>query len=100
MLSRAGAGSINELSANVLPTIFVPLRGVGHDHQYNNAVVAAQHGAVHLEQSDLSKKLLSTVHGLIADTEKRQKMGTDFQALCKTDAALQIAKIIAQTLDS
>jgi len=99
-LSRAGAGSIAELAANGIPSIFVPLRGVGHDHQYSNAKVTTQHGCVHLEQTDLPKKLLPTVHRLIADDSKRIEMGRAIQGLSKPDAALQIAKIIAQTLDS
>jgi UDP-N-acetylglucosamine--N-acetylmuramyl-(pentapeptide) pyrophosphoryl-undecaprenol N-acetylglucosamine transferase len=100
VLSRAGAGSIAELAANGIPSIFVPLRGVGHDHQYKNAKVVAKHGSVHLEQSDLSKKLLPTVHDLIADTQKRESMSAAMIKFCKPDAALQITKIIAQTLDS
>jgi UDP-N-acetylglucosamine:LPS N-acetylglucosamine transferase len=55
---------------------------------------------VHLEQTDLPKKLLPTVHRLIADDSKRIEMGRAIQGLSKPDAALQIAKIIAQTLDS
>jgi UDP-N-acetylglucosamine--N-acetylmuramyl-(pentapeptide) pyrophosphoryl-undecaprenol N-acetylglucosamine transferase len=99
-LCRAGAGSIAELAANGIPSILVPLRGVGHDHQYANAKIAAEHGCIHLEQSDLSKKLLTTVHALIADTQNREKMGEEIRSLHKSDAALQIAKIIAHTLDS
>jgi len=99
-ISRAGAGSIAELAANSIPSIFIPLRGVGHDHQYKNAQVAAENGCIHLEQSDLTKKLLRTVHSLIEDSAKRNSMSEIFHDLCKPDAALQIAKIIAQTLDS
>ena len=99
-ISRAGAGSLAELSANAIASIVIPLRGVGHDHQYNNAKIAAQYGCTHLEQSDLSKKLLPTVHALIADAKLRGEMGQKFATLNKSDAALQIAKIIAQTLDS
>lgn len=99
-ISRAGAGSITELAANSIPSIFIPLRGVGHDHQYKNAQVAAENGCIHLEQSDLTKKLLRTVHSLIEDGAKRNSMREIFHDVCKPDAALQIAKIIAQTLDS
>ncbi|MDP6561717.1 MAG: UDP-N-acetylglucosamine--N-acetylmuramyl-(pentapeptide) pyrophosphoryl-undecaprenol N-acetylglucosamine transferase [Candidatus Peribacteraceae bacterium] len=99
-LSRAGANSIADLAANGIPTILVPLRNVGHDHQYKNVLVAKKHGCIHLEQSTLPEKLLPTVHGLIADKEKRQNMSASIQKFGKPDAALQIAKIIAQTLDS
>ena len=92
-ISRGSAGVIAELSANQIPSIIVPLRGVGHDHQYKNAQVAAEHGCIHLEQSDLAKALVSTVHSMITDTP-------NCSSLNKPDAAVQIAKIIAQTLDS
>lgn len=100
-LSRAGAGSIAELAANSIPTVLVPLRGVGHDHQYKNAQVAAETGGcIHLEQSDLTKKLLPTIHNLAIDEKLRATMSKKIHTLAKPDAALQIAKIIVQTLDS
>ncbi|PIR54506.1 hypothetical protein COU75_00445 [Candidatus Peregrinibacteria bacterium CG10_big_fil_rev_8_21_14_0_10_42_8] len=99
-LSRAGAGSISELSANGIPTILVPLRKVGHDHQYKNAVASVKDGGcMCLEQTLLQKKLVSTVHSLIADDEKRAAMSKKIRMFSHPDAALQIAKIIVQTLD-
>lgn len=100
-VSRAGAGSIAEHAANGIPTILIPLRGVGHDHQYANAVSAAMTGGcLHLEQSDMEKNLLNTIHLLITDGDKRTAMSKAIRTLHKQDAALQIAKIIAGTLDS
>jgi UDP-N-acetylglucosamine--N-acetylmuramyl-(pentapeptide) pyrophosphoryl-undecaprenol N-acetylglucosamine transferase len=100
-LSRAGAGSIGELSANGIPTILVPLRGVGHDHQYKNAKVSAKNGGcIHLEQTLLSKDLISTVHTLITDDQKREDASQKIRTLSHPDAALQIAKILVQTLDN
>jgi len=99
-LSRAGAGSIGELSANGIPTILVPLRKVGHDHQYKNAVASVKDGGcIHLEQTLLQKKLVSTVHSLIADHKKQTAMSKKIRMLSHPDAALQIAKIIVQSLD-
>ncbi|MCA9370376.1 MAG: UDP-N-acetylglucosamine--N-acetylmuramyl-(pentapeptide) pyrophosphoryl-undecaprenol N-acetylglucosamine transferase [Candidatus Peregrinibacteria bacterium] len=91
-LSRAGAGSIAELVANDIPSILVPLRGVGHDHQYKNALAAVESSAcIHLEQKELRTKLLPTVHTLSTQTHHKKPAASD--------AALQIAKIIVQTLD-
>jgi len=36
-ISRAGASSLWELSANMLPTLFIPYPFAYHDHQYHNA---------------------------------------------------------------
>ena len=99
-LSRAGAGSIGELSANGIPTILVPLRGVGHDHQYKNASTSAKSGGcIHLEQSVLEKDLIQTVHLLITDKNRHTEMSHKIRTLSHSDAALQIAKILVQTLD-
>lgn len=99
-VSRAGANAIAELAANTIPTILIPLRGVGHDHQYKNAQVASQHGCIHLEQSNMHTDLLKTVHALITDKKRQEEMSEKIQELAQPDAALQIAKIILQTLDS
>ena len=100
-LTRAGAGSIAELAACGIPSVLVPLRGVGHDHQWYNAVSAAkQGGCFHLEQQELSEKLLPTIHNLVTDDARRKEMAKSIRALSRPDAALQIAKIIALTLDS
>ncbi len=100
-LSRAGAGSIAELAACGIPAILVPLRGVGHDHQYNNAVAAGKTGGyLHVEQRDLSSSLVPTVHNLITNSARRKTMKEHMRHMWNQDAALQIAKIIANTLDS
>lgn len=100
-LSRAGAGSIAELCANSIPSILVPLRGVGHDHQYKNVqALLKQNACVHIEQNDLPHALLQTVHDLIAKKEKREELRNNCKNISKPDAALQIAKIVLLTLDS
>ena len=100
-LSRAGAGSIAELAANGIPSILVPLRGVGHDHQYRNALLAEKSGGcIHKEQEQLQHTLLPAIHTLISDRELRKEMSKKVHSLHRQDSALQIAKIILQTLDS
>ena len=98
-ISRAGAGSIAELAANGIATILVPLRGVGHDHQYYNAQKAAETGGcIYLEQTQLDTKLVPTIHNLVADKSLRTEMSKKIRTLSHPDAALHIADIIAQTL--
>lgn len=98
-ISRAGAGSITELAANGIPTILVPLRNVGHDHQFHNATIAAKYGCITLEQATLAKTLLPTVHSLLENTQQQKKMATQFQKFYTPDAAIQIADIVVKTLD-
>ncbi len=100
-ISRGGANALTDFSVCGIPTIVIPLRGKGHDHQYKNAILAEETGGcIHLEQSDLNAKLLSTVHELVSDEDKLKEMSANIGKLSSSDAAVQIAKIIAQTLDS
>lgn len=98
-LSRAGAGTIAELSATGLPTILVPLEGVAHNHQRRNAEYAVRSGGcILLEQSRLAPALVSTVQHLIEAKDSRHIMATAMRALHRPDAARQIAEVIAQQL--
>jgi len=98
-VSRAGANSIAELAANAIPTILVPLRGVGHDHQQHNAVfVEREQGCVLLQQKTLRNTLIPTVEQLIDDGEMRESLGRQLHRLHKTNAAECIAKILQQEL--
>lgn len=98
-LSRAGAGSLAELAANGVPTILVPLRGVGHDHQQKNAVQAAMSkGCVVMQQVQLDAQLVPFLKTLLGDTRQLQNMSESIRKLFKSDADRQIAQIILQYL--
>jgi len=95
-ISRAGANSIVELSANSIPTILIPLRGVGHDHQQKNAELASQSdGFTIVQQSEMNKKLLPTINNILTKSQKPKANN-----IYVPDAARQIAKIILGYLES
>jgi UDP-N-acetylglucosamine--N-acetylmuramyl-(pentapeptide) pyrophosphoryl-undecaprenol N-acetylglucosamine transferase len=95
-ISRAGANSITELAANNIPTILIPLRGVGHDHQQKNAELASQsEGFTIVQQSEMNEKLIPTINNLISD---HRPLTTDH--LYNPDATRQISKIILGYLES
>ncbi len=94
-LSRAGAGSIGELAANSIPSILVPLREVGHDHQQKNAeYIEKKGGCILLQQADLEARLLETAQALLIDHKKRQSLSEAMQSLYQDNAAEKIATII------
>lgn len=96
-VSRAGAGSIGELAANGIPTILVPIRGLAHDHQYKNALVARDNGGcVLLLQEEIGKKLISEISRILADDGLRSQMRKKISAMHHPEAAVRIAKIIAE----
>lgn len=95
-ISRAGAGATAELAANGIPTVLVPLRGVGHDHQQKNAEALSQSSLFTvLQQSELSSKLTPTLRAMsnINDQSASTKKPTK-------NAAQEIAKIVLEVLDS
>ncbi|MBI3336975.1 glycosyltransferase [Candidatus Peregrinibacteria bacterium] len=98
-LSRAGANTIAELQANNIPTILVPLREVGHDHQYHNAVHAATSSPlfIHMEQEKLKGKLMETIHYTLKALYKTPEVRPtdDFRT---SDARLKITKVILDHL--
>ncbi len=69
MITRAGAGTVAELSAAGVPAILVPWPGAAENHQVDNARVLSDVGAgVLIEQQDLTVDRLATeVDALIAD---------------------------------
>ncbi len=94
-LSRAGAGAIAELAACGIPMILVPLRGVAHDHQRGNALVAAEGGGcVLLEQERLREELVPLVASLAGDGAKRASMAERVRSLSSRGAADAVAAVL------
>lgn len=97
-LSRAGATSIMELAAIGLPAILVPLKGVAHNHQTENALrVAAAGGCVLLSEERVERDLVSTVR-MFLDAERMTIMQRALHSLSRPDSARQIAGVIARYL--
>lgn len=98
-LSRAGAGAISELAAWGIPTILVPLRRVGHDHQEHNAQELEKINAcILLEQEDLGEQLVKTVQELLTGNGQRETLSRNIHQFHHPDAAGHIANIILQNL--
>ncbi len=97
-ISRGGAGNIGELAACGIPSFVVPLRGVGHDHQYKNTLAAERSGGcVLLHQEALGHELVPAVAALAGDAARRKKMQAAIGKLYVPDAAKRIATIILKT---
>ena len=72
-VSRAGASTLWELSANGLPTLFVPYPYAASDHQFYNAsfIVKNELGWCQREGDDLRDKLLSIVGEPLEEKSKK-----------------------------
>jgi UDP-N-acetylglucosamine--N-acetylmuramyl-(pentapeptide) pyrophosphoryl-undecaprenol N-acetylglucosamine transferase len=91
VLTRAGMGTLTELSALSKPTIIVPMPGT---HQEENAHVFQRAGAaMTFGQSALTPDVLvSTVRTLLADDARRATLGQAIHALMPEGAASRIAE--------
>lgn len=97
-LSRAGSNSITELAASSIPSVLVPLRSVGHDHQQKNAeLAAASNGFICMQQSELQTKFIPWVQYMCSHTNVLHSMQTSAHTLYVPNAAQNIAEqILAQ----
>ncbi|MCK5019924.1 MAG: UDP-N-acetylglucosamine--N-acetylmuramyl-(pentapeptide) pyrophosphoryl-undecaprenol N-acetylglucosamine transferase [Candidatus Peribacteraceae bacterium] len=92
-ISRAGGNATAELLACGIPTILVPLRGVGHDHQQKNAQLLEENGQCNvLQQFGIDEKLTAKIDATIHREYKNQKSSNL--------ASSKIAKIILEVLAS
>jgi UDP-N-acetylglucosamine--N-acetylmuramyl-(pentapeptide) pyrophosphoryl-undecaprenol N-acetylglucosamine transferase len=97
IVSRAGAGALNEIGFFCKPSILIPLpKSKSRGEQIENARYFVEHGAaVLIPDEELSgRALLKAVTRLLDEPEKLRKMGENTRGLIKTDAEREIANII------
>ncbi len=101
VLSRAGAGTLNECCQLGLPAIYVPLPGTSGDEQTANGRMAERAGAaIVLVQSSLTPASLArTVRDLLADPRRLKEMGDRARALAVPDAAERLADLVLTVRD-
>lgn len=91
VVSRAGLGSITDLSALHKPGILVPMPKT---HQEDNALACQNKGAaIYLNQSDLNEKLIITISELLNSEAKRKLLAENISHLIKPGAAEAITSI-------
>lgn len=89
IISRAGATTVAELAIAGKPAIFIPYPFAADNHQEINAnEMAAAGAALMFKQSQLTAEaLLAAIEPLLADGERRAKMGAAMKALARPHAA-------------
>jgi len=93
VISRAGAMTVTEMARMKKPCIMIPSPYVADNHQYKNAKVLADAGAVMLvEEKDLSsgRSISNDVETLISNPEKRRSMSENIAKFAGEDVGTLI----------
>ncbi len=95
IISRAGAGSVSELSLVGKPVIFIPSPNVAENHQYKNAKSVADHkAAICIEEKDLNDQFEPTLVELLKNSEKQKSLSKNIKSLAKPNATKDIVDIV------
>ena len=89
VISRAGAMTVTEMARMKKPCIMIPSAHVAENHQYKNAKVLEDDGAVVLikENEDTSKNVCAAVENLLADDKKRDEMSKNIAKFAKNNVS-------------
>ena len=99
VVSRAGAGTVNECCQLGLPALYIPLPGTRGDEQMANArLVGRAQGCAILPQASLTPALLlERIQSLLADPSRLKEMGERARTLAVPDAAERLVTILLET---
>ena len=93
IISRAGAGTISELTLVGKPVILVPSPNVAEDHQTHNAMALVNRGAALLvKDPDAEATLIPAALELLGDTAKRSSLSENLKKMAIRDADEVIAR--------
>lgn len=99
-ISRSGASSLWELSANGLPALFIPYPYAAGNHQFFNAeFLASKNLCILMPQSDVNAEvLLEQIYQLSHNLKLLEYQSIELQKLCSPNATSKIIEYIIETL--
>jgi UDP-N-acetylglucosamine--N-acetylmuramyl-(pentapeptide) pyrophosphoryl-undecaprenol N-acetylglucosamine transferase len=99
VISRAGAGTISELSLLAKPVILVPSPNVAEDHQTRNALALAdRQAAVLIKDAEAEEMLITTALELIQKPESLNTLSNNIRLMAENDSAGRIAEQVMKIL--
>jgi len=98
VVTRAGAGTVNECCHLGVPALYIPLPGASGDEQTANArLVTGAGGGAMLPQSALTpSSLLGQVQALLGEPARLKDMGERARALAIPDAADRLVDLLLE----
>lgn len=99
IISRAGAGSVSELSIVGKPTIFIPSPNVAEDHQTKNAqALVDENAAILIKEKDLDADFENVLEDLFLSETKQVELGANLKKLALPKATEHIVDEIEKLL--
>lgn len=99
IISRAGAGSVSELSLVGKPVIFIPSPNVAENHQYKNAKSVSDHqAAICIEETQLDVEFEEVLKDLYKDKNKQKQLSKNIKKLAKPNATKDIVDIVEKII--
>jgi UDP-N-acetylglucosamine--N-acetylmuramyl-(pentapeptide) pyrophosphoryl-undecaprenol N-acetylglucosamine transferase len=99
VVSRAGAGTISELSLLKKPTILIPSPNVAEDHQTKNArAMSDNDAAVFIPDNEAENTIASTIISLINDRERLNLLSENIAAFAQHHSAERIVDEIEKLI--
>jgi len=100
IISRAGAGSVSELSIVGKPTVFIPSPMVAEDHQTKNAqALVDENAAVMIPEKDLDTDFETVFAELFESENKQRELCTNFKRMALPKATEHIVDEIEKLLN-
>lgn len=96
VISRAGAGSIADITAIGRPAILIPFAAATDDHQAANAAgLVSAGGAFMIRETELTPETLARhVEAILSDAEGAEAMAQASRAQGRPDATEQLAELV------
>ncbi len=100
IISRAGAGSVSELSVVGKPTIFIPSPNVAEDHQTKNAqALVDKNAAVMIKEENLDDDFETIFCEIFDAHERQQELSENFKKMALPKATEHIVDEIEKLLN-
>ena len=100
-ISRAGAGTISELSITAKASILVPSPNVTKDHQTKNAMALVQkNAAIMIPDSEAMEKLMPEAIATVQNHGVLEPLSDNIKKMAKFHAAESIAEVIVQLINN
>ena len=101
VISRAGAGTISELSITAKPCILVPSPNVAEDHQTKNAMTLVQkNAALMVRDSEAIEKLLPEAVATVQNYEVLEPLADNIKMMAKFHADEAIAEVVMKLIEN